>query len=73
VVTDLFERMKSLLKSVVNLHDRVQLLREPEPDGVKEDGLLDIEDTYLEKVEETHYEGLDLYSKYTKQLNTENN
>jgi hypothetical protein len=41
VVTDLFERMKYLLKSVVNLHHRVQLLREPDPDGAKEDGLLD--------------------------------
>ena len=71
VVTDLFERIKSLLKSVVNLHDRVQLLREPDPDGIKKDGLLDIEDTYLEKVEETYHEGLDLYGKYIKLLNTE--
>ena len=71
VVTDLFERIKSLLKSVVNLHDRVQLLREPDPDCAKEDGLLDIEDTYLEKVEETYYEGLDLYGKYIELLNIE--
>jgi hypothetical protein len=33
--------------------------------------VLDIEDSYLEKVEETYYEGLDLYSKHIKQLNTE--
>ena len=71
VVTDLFERMKSLLKSVVNLHDRVQLLRKPDPDAAKEEGLLDIEDNYLEKVEETYHEGLDIYSKYMEQLNAE--
>ena len=71
VVTDLFERMKSLLKSIVNLHDRVQLLRKPDPDAAKEEGLLDIEDNYLEKVEETYHEGLDIYSKYIEQLNAE--
>ena len=33
--------------------------------------MLDIEDTYLEKVEETYHEGLNLHRKYMKQLSTE--
>ena len=71
VVTDVFERMKTLLTSVVDLHDRVQLLREPDADGTKEETLLSNEDAYLEKVEETYYEGLAIYSQYIEQLNTE--
>ena len=68
IVTDHFGRIKNLRKSLGNLHDRVQLLRVPDPDEDKEEELLVIEDAYLEGVEDTYYAALDMYSKYARQL-----
>ena len=72
IVTDHFGRIKNLRKSLGNLHDRVQLLRVPDPDEDREEELLVIEDAYLEGVEDTYYAALDMYSKYARQLTATN-
>ena len=68
VVADLFCTIKDLKRSLVNLHDRVQLLREADLNAEKEERLLEVEDAYLEEVEESYYTALEIHEKYTKQL-----